>query len=599
MDTEFRWLHLSDLHVGMTDHGWLWPGMKHVILEDLERLHSRLGPWDLVIFSGDLTQQGLKAEFTKLDAILSEIWRLFHRLGFNPALLTIPGNHDLQWPTRGRPELVALRRWWDEPDVREGFFDPKPNNYRRFIAEAFSNYSNWEKRRGSKGLTAPAAKRGLLPGDQAVTFQAGDRRVGVVALNSTWLQLGGEDYKGKLHIDPKQLHAVTEGDPVAWSQRHALNILVTHQPPDWLHSESLELWNSEINVPGWFDVHLFGHMHEGEVRSTSEAGSAVRSSIQAASVFGLEYTRKQIARIHGYSIAQFAVRDSRKEVRLWPRRLHRAHGGEKYLGADTRFKTENESLLVLDQALSPGQSLARAIPTASGSASSEVKFFPKGLLEKVRYHLPTSRAHSNVRRIEQQRLATALAGPRAAWLSADSDMGSDEFVSSVQKLSEDAHRPTYRLDLAEFARRDDFAGIVHHELRCGVEYLSSVLAEEDRAYLILDNVAAEAPHRKRIQAEREAEELTRVLLDYCPKLLVILRSRRAPLHNKLPAIELRALDEADLRSYLSEHEHGQRRFSDPEAVSAVHGLTDGVPELVDKALEALCSHSERVRQVEF
>jgi 3',5'-cyclic AMP phosphodiesterase CpdA len=54
----FGWLHFTDLHQGLDAQGWLWPGVRDVLFTDLEQLHERCGPWDLVLFSGDLTQRG-------------------------------------------------------------------------------------------------------------------------------------------------------------------------------------------------------------------------------------------------------------------------------------------------------------------------------------------------------------------------------------------------------------------------------------------------------------------------------------------------------------------------------------------------------------
>jgi 3',5'-cyclic AMP phosphodiesterase CpdA len=73
-ESEFKWVHLSDLHVGMSDQDWLWPTFKRSLYDDLKRLHDRVGAWDTIIFSGDLTQRGARAEFDKLDAILGELW---------------------------------------------------------------------------------------------------------------------------------------------------------------------------------------------------------------------------------------------------------------------------------------------------------------------------------------------------------------------------------------------------------------------------------------------------------------------------------------------------------------------------------------------
>ena len=68
----FGWLHLTDLHVaGAGGFRTLWPNVEEQLLDDLAKLHARSGPWDLVLFSGDLTQRGSAAEFAALGVQVS------------------------------------------------------------------------------------------------------------------------------------------------------------------------------------------------------------------------------------------------------------------------------------------------------------------------------------------------------------------------------------------------------------------------------------------------------------------------------------------------------------------------------------------------
>ena len=46
----FGWLHLTDLHVGMTNQDWLWPAVKSALFEDLDKVHQLAGG----VGSGDL-----------------------------------------------------------------------------------------------------------------------------------------------------------------------------------------------------------------------------------------------------------------------------------------------------------------------------------------------------------------------------------------------------------------------------------------------------------------------------------------------------------------------------------------------------------------
>ena len=59
----FRWLHLTDLHLGMPGQQSLWPNVEEMFLKDLDYLRTHVGPWDLVLFTGDITQRGTEPEF--------------------------------------------------------------------------------------------------------------------------------------------------------------------------------------------------------------------------------------------------------------------------------------------------------------------------------------------------------------------------------------------------------------------------------------------------------------------------------------------------------------------------------------------------------
>ena len=66
--SRLSWLHLTDLHRGLADEEHLWPGVENDFYEDIETLHRNCGPWDLVLFTGDLTQRGTAAEFASLNS---------------------------------------------------------------------------------------------------------------------------------------------------------------------------------------------------------------------------------------------------------------------------------------------------------------------------------------------------------------------------------------------------------------------------------------------------------------------------------------------------------------------------------------------------
>ena len=57
-------------NMGMTELNYLWPELRELFYKDLKELHKCCGPWDLVLFSGDLVQKGSAKEFEKVESML-------------------------------------------------------------------------------------------------------------------------------------------------------------------------------------------------------------------------------------------------------------------------------------------------------------------------------------------------------------------------------------------------------------------------------------------------------------------------------------------------------------------------------------------------
>jgi hypothetical protein len=324
---DFRWLHLTDFHLGMTQQGHLWPNVREAFLTDLAAIHDITGPWDAVLFTGDLVQSGSRDEFNRLDDMLGGWWREFRTLGSDPVLLAVPGNHDLMRPSPKNSAVRLLTKWNTHPEIHEEFWSDPACECREVVQESFGNYLAWWER---SPLRSPIpTQSGLLPGDFSATIGPAGKTIGVVGLNTAFLQLCGGDFERSLAWDPRQLHAACGGDGAAWAKGHEFCFLLTHHPPSWLDEFSRE-GAAEIAPAGRFIAHLCGHMHEQIVRGESEGGGPVRRLWQGASLFGLEKYGEppKEHRRHGFTVGNISAKTDRTELRLWPRRAmyHAANG---------------------------------------------------------------------------------------------------------------------------------------------------------------------------------------------------------------------------------------------------------------------------------
>ncbi len=334
----FNWLHLTDLHQGFRSD-WRWPGVKTILFKDLERLHDKSGPWDLVLFTGDFTQQGNIKEFQMVDKVLEQLWEYLDKLGSTPTLLAVPGNHDLVRPKKENASILLLRQW--DRDVQAEFWDKDGSPYRRVVAKAFQNYTEWWNK---QPFMPKNLNTGVLPGDFSTSIEKDGAKLGIVGLNTAFLQLTSENYKSKLALHARQFHEVCGGDGSSWAKKHHACLLLTHHPPAWLDSDSRKHLHGDITAHGRFAVHLCGHLHETAYRDISEGGAEFRRIWQGRSLFGLEYSgRGEEERLHGYTAGRIELNEDQGSLLFWPREA-RLQGGQRIIVPDYSMSlTDNQS----------------------------------------------------------------------------------------------------------------------------------------------------------------------------------------------------------------------------------------------------------------
>ncbi len=163
-----------------------------------------------------------------------------------------------------------------------------------------------------------------------------------MGINTSFLQLTRDDYKGKLALHTNQFHHACGGDGPGWVKQHDACILITHHPPAWLDSESQKHLNGEITCHGHFTVHLCGHLHEARSLSISEAGTEARRIFQGRSLFGFEHFGQEKERLHGYTAGRLEISENQGTLIFWPREA-RLQGQERNLVPDNDIKlTDNQ-----------------------------------------------------------------------------------------------------------------------------------------------------------------------------------------------------------------------------------------------------------------
>ncbi|MBF0488493.1 MAG: metallophosphoesterase [Nitrospirae bacterium] len=345
---EFNWLHLSDLHWNDERLKDFWPKVRDEFYKDLEEVHKMAGHFDVVIFSGDLTQNGTKDEF---NGVINKLSDLFAKLvsldprNKNVKFLCVPGNHDLV--RLDGEEADTLASWHSNDNTRERFFNDPPSRARLFINGRFSNYSYFLK---TSALALPFpdnTQYGVIPGDFSAIMGKDGCQFGFIGLNSAFLHLSKAANKYNIAVDVKQIHGVCDGDAPQWCGKNHINILVTHHPTEWLNgadkpTEVHKYFTSDIAPDGRFHAHLYGHIHEGRNSIYSDGGSDFRREFQGVSLFGIRKLEIGRDRIHGYCAGKIIIENGKGQIKWWPRIRNKKTGGSYRIERDQSFTLEED-----------------------------------------------------------------------------------------------------------------------------------------------------------------------------------------------------------------------------------------------------------------
>lgn len=378
----FNFLHLTDLHFGVNDEGGLHYEVESEFFKDLKRMlidENILegGSLDLVLFTGDLVYSGRSEQFEGVNRVLGKLQTELEQMGYDkdklPKLLAVPGNHDLTRPESTvdapYPALDSLLYLWDAEEkgrkkkiahVQRAFWENSNSPQRKVVNEAFKNYTRWWQ---APPLPKPEIYygNGLLPGDFSASVvkkgKKADVKLGIMGLNTTFLQIADGVHEGKLELNRSQFNrACRDGNGSAWAEAHNLCLLLTHHPPSWLTPDARKehLYKS-IHKPGRFALHLFGHMHEPEGTSLAMGGSEDRNHLQGCSLFGLADWKKgedSQQRLYGYSVGQLEIdedqlnidegeaklREGKAKLRIWPRKAIDQQGDSWEILKDQSFR---------------------------------------------------------------------------------------------------------------------------------------------------------------------------------------------------------------------------------------------------------------------
>jgi tetratricopeptide (TPR) repeat protein len=585
----------------MGDHGWLWPSVKHDFYRDLEKLGHEIEGWDLVFFTGDLTQKATAEEFRTVNREIEALWEHLSQSGSAPALCVVPGNHDIRRVAQDSAVQKALTQlWWRDDDVRSRFWRERHCEYREAVRGYFEPYVQWLDTISVPRLPQTA---GQIPGDFSARFTKGQVTVGIVGLNSSFLQVTAGDFKGALDVHVSQLAAVCDGDASAWTARNTMNVLLTHHPPSWLAPAALDHFRQEIYPPGRFFAQYCGHQHEPETSEFAEAGASPRRIRQAPSLFGLgTWEDGRTERIHGYSAGQYVFDVNGAFEKIWPRVAVKGRHGGLNLCPDHTFRLgENDCIITPIEVNVTSEPRGGRAALTSATARREHEDEDQALQmfeESIPLHAaqaqllscPTMKVvaypqHTFIRLEEQSQFEAALRSSRCVWLVADWGTGLDGFLgASLDRFRQGSSElPAFRLRCQDVLDVDTFEAVFAHQFGLPLRRFCSVATRLERVFLIVDEVHLAAW----TTGAQDLRLIVAAMLDYCPVLSVVVSSRLTPENSAFATMHLGPLDAPDVRSYIMHHPLCPSSLSDPDVIEKLHERSGGLPMHLDRMIDAL------------
>lgn len=591
MNDGFSWIHISDVHFGSETHSQNWPTIKTALAEDVQKIVKRIGSLDFILISGDIAYSAKEEQYSTASVFFNELNEMLNSNGSNPYFLMVPGNHDIVRPDESDPMHVTLKHHYHEKPINDAFWHGTNNAYKDFTQNMFKNYAKWEW--ASEKKKPADYKTGILPGDFCCTLQKGNFKIGIIGLNTAFMQFYSGDAYKKIEISPIQLNALTDNDPDKWCKSNTINLLVTHHGCDWYSEEAYNSYCENIYANGRFFAHYYGHMHKAYMLEASEGGAKPKRYRQGISLFGTSKTRDGFERIHGYSAHSIAINAHSQLVEeFYPRRAIKLHDGSYKLAPDYQYNIEEEKLILLHNpsiTLNANNAFSLQDDTVAGdsvvfSEEHVSRDINKAIVEAFCKKISIETRNSLIRANDIEAASKILESGIPLWIESEWGLNKESFIDAVAlKAFRSNEIFTLRIDCDNADDENGLYRVIKEQTNLELHELIANLPCERIIILVLDNISNDLLNNNL----EFLNCISSIISDSANNTKAIL-STRCHLPSSLKnSIKIKALDRHDAEIYIKHDPKLENIKLDQDTIEVIFTRTSGVPMLIDHITDQL------------
>jgi len=580
---KIKFLHLSDLHFGDRNQKEIFSQTKSILFEDIEFILNKLESLEIVFFTGDLVQKGSKSEFEQLEKFLIELWQLFSKYGQDPYLICVPGNHDLERINDPNDPILKILNQWTEDDIKKDHFWDSPNQYLNFVNNRFTNYHDWYQNTSIK--KPDNIIQGYIKGDFYCTINHNDLKIGIVGLNSAFLQLTSARAEKKLGIYNKQIYNLFEDKYIEWLKSNNLSFLLTHHSSDWFEQDSLREFHHDIYTDSSYVEHLCGHMHEPSCTTFSINGYPYKRISVTPSLFGLDSynDNPDLKRIHGYTAGVYNVNSEKITKTIWPRisKITKDNGLKIIQNDDFHLDKDSLSFTekIKDYTLSKKEKNSIEILEEKGGNLFGVSSLKDNGLARTFYKIDPS--HMAIRVHERRDAISKLNSQRQCWIVTKFGLGQDEFIGSILNESDINSANCFRVNCEEISSIEELIDSFKNSFSKNITEFFEIINTIDSPLIVLNSISDEL-----VSGASKLKEFMQTIFDYSPKLKTIITSATKPDSYIYESIDLIPLDIPAVKQYIERSQEISSSFTFLE-FEKIHRLTSGIPLYLNKVIEQL------------